>query len=131
MIVFDYPENPSISYIKRVIALPNDRISFQNGDVYLNGQKLQTENLNQSKENGVQLFKEINHQQSYLIYRNPEKVVDYPFMDRCLSTHLGYECTVPENSVFVLGDHREQSADSRFWGYVPAQNILGKIIWKF
>ena len=131
VIVFDYPVNPSIGYIFRVVALPNDRIAFQNGDVILNGQKLKTEVVNQTNQSGIQLVKESNQASEYLIQRTPERVVDYPFMQQCAKTDLGYECTVPKDSVFIMGDNREQSADSRFWGYVPAQNILGKSVWQF
>lgn len=131
VIVFDYPENPSISYIKRVVGLPNDRVAFQNGEVWLNGKRL---NVVQqvSYQNDMKLYMESNGDQHYLVQRNPAQILgEYPFMQSCVETSLGYECTVPEYSVFVLGDNREQSADSRFWGYVPVQNILGKVIWSF
>lgn len=131
VIVFAYPMEPSISYIKRVVALPNDRISFVEGRVMINGQALLLESVSTPTSSPeYSLYKENNAGHSYLIQRDLGRVVsDYPFMQNCEKNQENHECTVPEDAVFVLGDHREESSDSRYWGYVNSTQILGKVIW--
>ena len=137
VIVFEYPHDPSMTYIKRVIALPGDRISFDHGNVVLNGTHLNLIEVQDSKRfnkgNVYQHFVENNDQNQYEIirtiaYREP----DYLFMQSCAkNTKLEEECMVPSDAVFVLGDHRDQSADSRYWGFVPSENIKGTVIASF
>jgi signal peptidase I len=99
-VVFWYPQDPSKSYIKRVIGTPGDRIRVEGGQVYVNGQAL--------AENYV-----------------PSENRDYS------SWRDGQEQVVPDGKYFVLGDHRNQSSDSRMWGYVPRENIYGKAVFVY
>jgi len=99
-VVFWYPQDPSKSYIKRVIGTPGDRIRVEGGQVYVNGQAL--------AENYV-----------------PSENRDYT------SWRDGQEQVVPDGRYFVLGDHRNQSSDSRMWGYVPRENIYGKAVFVY
>jgi signal peptidase I len=99
-VVFWYPQDPSKSYIKRVIGLPGDRVRVEAGQVYVNGEAL--------VENYV------------------------PQENRDESTWRdGHEQVVPAGRYFVLGDHRNQSSDSRMWGYVPRENIYGKAVFVY
>lgn len=100
VIVFQYPKNSKIDYVKRVIGLPNEVISIVDGNLF------------------------VNH-----------AMVNEPYLDasnlvRPYSLNME-EITVPGNSFFVLGDFRDNSNDSRIWGYVPLENLIGKIsyIW--
>jgi signal peptidase I len=99
-VVFWYPQDPSKSYIKRVIGTPGDRVRVDNGQVYVNGQSLA---------------------ESYV----PSENRDYT------SWRDGQEQVVPDGKYFVLGDHRNQSSDSRMWGYVPRENIYGKAVFVY
>jgi signal peptidase I len=99
-VVFWYPQDPSKSYIKRVIGTPGDRVRVDSGQVYVNGQAL--------AENYV-----------------PSENRDYT------SWRDGQEQVVPDGEYFVLGDHRNQSSDSRMWGYVPRKNIYGKAVFVY
>jgi len=92
VIVFKYPHNPKVDYIKRVIALEGETVQLINGKVYINGQPL-----------------EENHKM-------------YPSYD-----NFG-PVTVPKGNLFVLGDNRGNSEDSRYFGFVPVQNVLGKAL---
>jgi signal peptidase I len=96
-VVFWYPQDPTKSYIKRVIGVPGDRVRVDGGQVYVNGSVLVEE------------------------YVPPENRDSSSWRD-------GDEQVVPEGRYFVLGDHRNQSSDSRMWGYVPRDNIYGKAV---
>ncbi|MHB1946756.1 MAG: signal peptidase I [Gammaproteobacteria bacterium] len=127
IIVFRWPPNPSVDFIKRVIGIPGDRISYVDKVLYVNGQKVSQTSLkdaidgddsgntwtvNQKQED----FFGIKHD----IYQNPQAAND-DFND----------LIVPKDMYFVMGDNRDNSADSRFWGFVPEENIVGKanLIW--
>lgn len=100
VVVFLYPEDPSIKYLKRVIGLPNDVIKLSDGKVYVNGLE-----------------------------------VDEPYVDESnnqrLSQQKSLQYQVPADAYFVLGDNRDNSRDSRYWGFVPEANLYGSVelIW--
>lgn len=129
IIFFQYPENPNIIYIKRVVALPNDRVAFIHGNMVLNGKIVPVSVASNTVEaSNIQVFQEHNTDQNYTIYRQAHVTqTQYPFMNTCPKTDLGHECIVPKNQLFVLGDNREESSDSRYWGYVPATHIVGTL----
>lgn len=129
VIFFQYPENRDILYVKRVIALPHDQVMMINGDVVVNGERLAlTAQPSTAALAHINIFLEKNEAQSYLIYRQPDATrQQYPFLEQCQSMAEGKACTVPENHVFVLGDNREESSDSRYWGFVPTDHIVGTL----
>lgn len=131
IIVFDYPLNPSISYIKRVAALPGDTISFYNGKLILNHKVI--ENIKVASMSNIYetYYLESFGADKYLIRTLNDAHLEsmQTFMNSCPLVKQNHVCTVPANSLFVLGDNRDQSADSRYWGYVPTKNISGKVIW--
>lgn len=98
VIVFRAPPDPERDYFKRVIGLPGDKIMLKNGNVYLNDKILSE------------------------TYSNGTKTYESNFLKNEV------EITVPSNNYFVLGDNRVYSSDSRDWGFVPSQNIIGKFI---
>lgn len=102
VIVFKAPTNPDYDYIKRVIGLPGDKVMIKNRQVYINGN----------------LFEEV-----YL----PEGTITTG------GTYLpeGKEITVPAGSLFVLGDNRSGSSDSRSWGFVKESEIIGKVFLRY
>lgn len=127
IMVFRWPPNPSYNFIKRVIGLPGDHIRYIDKELYINGEKVpqvflknsmaQEENGNywQASEQTENLLG-VSHQ----IFVNPQK-----------ESHNFEDIIVPEGMYFVMGDNRDDSADSRFWGFVPDKNIVGKamIVW--
>lgn len=140
--VFRYPPNPRITYIKRIIGLPGDRISYNRGVISLNGQPLPREavqlpSFDPAYEN---LYREQIGTHNHLI-RELAGYRDQPIGDitgmradflQAVSPVArdtqGHEWSVqvPAGHYFVLGDNRDQSADSRFWGFVPDENLSGK-----
>ena len=118
IIVFKYPVNPSQHFVKRVIGVPGDRIRLLNKQVFING-KPQWEYY-AIHHPGVETFRD-NFPQTI---RVPEHIEARWWM-QLVRLHAG-EVVVPANSYFVLGDNRDDSLDSRFWGFVPKENIIGR-----
>ncbi|WP_027186309.1 signal peptidase I [Desulfovibrio inopinatus] len=98
IIVFEFPEDPSKDFIKRVIGLPGDTLEIRNKDVYRNGEKLV---------------------EPYVQHTDPNMVGRRDNMA---------QITVPEGKYFVMGDNRDESYDSRFWGFVDREKIKGKAL---
>ena len=127
IIVFRWPPNPSVNFIKRVIGVPGDHISYINKEVFLNGQKLPQQFLQNSMaqdENGEE-WPALEKEENLLGLKH--KI----FIDPAKTSHDYKDIVVPEGMYFVMGDNRDDSADSRFWGFVPDKNIVGKavLIW--
>jgi len=122
IVVFRYPNNRKVFYIKRVVGLPGDRLVYENHQLTVNDQIWPQEKIASSDVEGsdVELFRENNFVRSYLVRHlkgfNPSERT---------------EIDVPEKKYFVMGDNRDQSADSRVWGFVPEEHLIGRawVIW--
>lgn len=141
VMVFKFPEDPSLDYIKRVVGVPGDKITYKNKKLTVNGEAvsyealpdyLDEEHLSYSKQfseklSGVE-HKIINDQRAPAYVSGPH---DYPLRENCNYDAEGFSCTVPAGQYFMLGDNRDNSLDSRYWGFVPDKNIVGKafFIW--
>ena len=117
VMVFRFPEEPSVNFIKRVIGLPGDRIRYEDKQLYVNGEPVPKELTDASPRQapGEQRFQEHLARRAHAIYNNPR---DPGPQVR--------EVIVPERHYFVMGDNRDHSNDSRYWGFVPEENIVGK-----
>jgi len=120
IIVFDYPRDPSIKYVKRVIGLPGDEVKIVGGELYVNRVLVKAHRTSEPStvEDGwgvvayLETLGEVKHQ----IHRaQPTMFLNYG------------PVTVPEKSYFVMGDNRDRSSDSRVWGFVPEDAIVGKM----
>ncbi|HZW12755.1 MAG TPA: signal peptidase I [Noviherbaspirillum sp.] len=136
VMVFKYPKDPSLDYIKRVIGVPGDKIVFKNKRLTINGKAasyeplpdyLDEEHLTYSKQY-VESFGSVSHKilnderaPSYI--QNPDP---FPNHELCSYNAEGFSCTVPSGHYFMMGDNRDNSLDSRYWGFVPDKNIVGK-----
>jgi len=130
VIVFRYPNYEhsvgysGVDFIKRVVALPGDTISYEKDHLTVNGEAIEYRKI--GSYNGVDSGKKMSG------YRHVKELIDKANHDILLHP-LGHsrelsKTTVPENHYFVMGDNRAHSSDSRFWGYVPEDFILGKAI---
>ncbi|AVV33368.1 signal peptidase I [Cobetia sp. cqz5-12] len=119
VMVFRFPEDPSTNFIKRVVGLPGDTIRYEGKQLYVNGEAIdKTLNArNSSEQSGEDLLDETLGKHAHQIYNNPQD--PGPQMR---------EIRVPEGMYFVMGDNRDHSNDSRYWGFVPEENIVGKAV---
>lgn len=121
VMVFKFPENNKINYIKRVVGLPGDRIRYQNKQLFVNGEPM-AQTLVAELPPGrpqIQLMQERLGEVEHAIYKN--KVADVG----------AGEWVVPQGHYFLMGDNRDNSNDSRFWGFVSDELVVGKavVVW--
>ena len=126
IIVFRFPKDPSIDYIKRVIGEPGDKIAYRNKVLYINGVEAKQEMISEFMENGIGKTIVGGYQRLETLSGVVHKLEINPEIS---SSEL--EFTVPTGQFFVMGDNRDNSNDSRVWGTVPEENLVGKafLVW--
>ncbi|AYZ67762.1 signal peptidase I [Burkholderia multivorans] len=141
VVVFRYPKDESVDYIKRVIGLPGDTVAYQDKQLTINGKPVPEAPLadyfDEERQNYAKQFEESLGGRKNAILNNPAVppfvmgAYDYPYRDNCTYNSRGVICKVPAGHYFMMGDNRDNSADSRYWGFVPDQNIVGRafFIW--
>ena len=121
VLVFRFPHDPALRYIKRVIGIPGDQITLQNDILYLNGEQLPRSAMEHSAVETLQVLVETLGDKSYTIAQELQ------------SPTREYQARweVPQGHYFVMGDNRDNSNDSRFWGFVPQSHIVGRafLVW--
>ena len=126
VVVFRYPRDPATDYIKRVVGLPGDRVAYYDKQLYINGRPVAKEPLGTYEGEGsgigftgTRLYLEHLDGVDHQILIDPDK------------RSVEGEIVVPEGYYFVMGDNRDNSNDSRYWGPVPEGNLVGKafLIW--
>lgn len=125
IITFRPPFDPSINYIKRVIGVPGDRISYIDKELTINGEKIPQTLINDKstadnqagdKTDVVEKSENLLGIKHSIFLRNDKAAEDFQ------------DVVVPEGHYFVMGDNRDDSLDSRYWGFVPEENIVGQAI---
>ena len=152
VVVFNYPENTKINYVKRAIGVPGDLIEYKNKVLSINGKVVEdhpvgplsyTENTRQYGQITIatEAYRETINGHSFDILKMPEQPsflpqgvrAEFPFRSNCEYAEDGswFRCNVPEGHYFMMGDNRDNSEDSRYWGFVSDQLIVGKafFIW--
>ncbi|SAK90869.1 signal peptidase I [Caballeronia pedi] len=141
VVVFRYPKDESVDYIKRVIGLPGDTVAYEDKKLTINGKPVPETPLpdyfDDERIGYAKQFEEDLDGRKNAILNNPQVppfVVgadDFPFRDNCNYNAQGVTCKVPPGNYFMMGDNRDNSADSRYWGFVPDKNIVGRafFIW--
>lgn len=141
VMVFHYPENPTVNYIKRVVGVPGDLIEYRGKQLFINGvaQEQKHDGEYNYMEDDPPTFVHTEqysenlsgHAHSVLI--NPERptvalegVGNFSHRENCSYTETSVRCTVPAGNYFMMGDNRDNSRDSRYWGFVPDKLIVGK-----
>ena len=141
VMVFRYPEDPSLDYIKRVTGVPGDTVAYVNKKLFVNGQEVPRtalpDYLHQERISYSKRFEENLGGVPHSILIDDDAPAGVPFVrpfphrENCQYSNEGVTCKVPEGHYYLMGDNRDNSADSRVWGFVPDANIVGKafFIW--
>jgi signal peptidase I len=140
VMVFRYPKDTSVDYIKRVVGIPGDEVSFRSQRLYVNGVEAPIEQApppgfydedlrlyfpEYTEKFGDQSHNILLNLGAQPFYGPPDKI-EFPFRDNCHYSAEGLTCKVPPGNYFMMGDNRDNSQDSRWWGFVPDENIVGK-----
>ncbi|HLO63616.1 MAG TPA: signal peptidase I [Azonexus sp.] len=141
VMVFRYPEDPSLDYIKRVVGLPGDTVAYQNKKLTINGVAAPTHKVSdylhpERLYYSEQFQEKLGNVDHYTLNDAdaPAFIPDaarFPYRENCTYNAAGVICKVPDGHYFMMGDNRDNSRDSRAWGFVPEENIVGKafFIW--
>ncbi|HWP12961.1 MAG TPA: signal peptidase I [Ramlibacter sp.] len=141
VMVFRYPPKPSLDYIKRVVGVPGDEVAYLNKNLTVNGQPVPKKSLPDFFDEDAMLyfkqFEEVLGDKRHRVLNDDNRpafipgVEDFQFKQNCRYSVEGVVCKVPEGHFFMMGDNRDNSLDSRYWGFVPDRNIVGKafFIW--
>lgn len=147
VMVFRYPEDPGLDYIKRVVGVPGDTVEYRDKRLTINGRTVPTQQngtysyvgnglnyvtamVNDERLNGTGHAMMVEPGKPDFF---PPQVMDFPYRENCSynGDGVGFKCTVPAGQYFMMGDNRDASNDSRYWGFVPDRNIVGRafFIW--
>jgi signal peptidase I len=141
VVVFRYPKDPSLDYIKRVVGVGGDVVEYRNKKLIVNGvvqPMKQLEKYYDSNNFSYSLhFRETLGHRSHAILNDADSpayvmgVQDFPNRGSCKYDVNGFRCVVPSGQYFVMGDNRDNSSDSRIWGFVDDRQIVGKafLVW--
>jgi signal peptidase I len=139
VMVFKYPKDMSQDYIKRVIGVPGDKITYENKRLTVNGVAVQYEGMDDylDDERPVyhkQYLEKLANAPHRILNMDGQRTInlgaveEFPHHENCTYSYDKFTCIVPEGNYFMMGDNRDNSADSRYWGFVPDQNIVGKAV---
>jgi signal peptidase I len=145
VMVFRYPQDPTLDYIKRVIGVPGDTVRYVDKQISINGQPVSYAPLGTyNYERGGLDFvtarvsdERLGDRHTVMVEPDvppvfPQQVLEsFPYRENCTYNERGFTCKVPAGHYFMMGDNRDASNDSRYWGFVPDENIVGKafFIW--
>lgn len=141
VMVFRFPPKPSQDYIKRVVGVPGDEVAYLNKKLSINGKAVATAALPEFfDEDSMRYFKQFEEtlgERKHRLLNDDDRPAfipgaeDFPSRSNCRYSIEGVVCKVPDGHYFMMGDNRDNSLDSRYWGFVPDRNIVGKafLIW--
>jgi signal peptidase I len=137
VMVFKYPKDMSLDYIKRVVGVPGDKVTYKNKRLTINGEEVTYATLPDfsNRDRNLSIYKQYSEDLTgvaHSVLNDDTRPADvrypdqFPYRDNCTYDDLGFTCVVPAGHYFMMGDNRDNSLDSRFWGFVPDENIVGK-----
>jgi signal peptidase I len=137
VMVFKYPKDMTQDYIKRVIGVPGDTITYDNKRLSVNGKPVEYTAMDdyledEGLEYRQQFTEKLPNAQHRILNSKNRRTIDlaavdnFPNREACVYSYEKFTCIVPEGNYFMMGDNRDNSLDSRYWGFVPNKNIVGK-----
>ena len=136
VMVFRYPPKPSLDYIKRVVGVPGDEVAYLNKQLTINGQPVSkaavADFFDEDAMAYFKQFEEVLGGKRHRLLNDDARpafipgVGNFPMKQNCRYSVEGVVCKVPAGHYFMMGDNRDNSLDSRYWGFVPDKNIVGK-----
>ncbi|MEY4910968.1 MAG: hypothetical protein RL761_631 [Pseudomonadota bacterium] len=136
VMVFRYPPRPSQDYIKRVVGIPGDEVAYLNKKLTINGKPLSKTSMPDFFDDDAmhysKQFEEVLGDKTHRLLNEEMQPAfvsgasDFEFKQNCNYSIEGVVCKVPAGHYFMMGDNRDNSLDSRYWGFVPDKNIVGK-----
>ena len=140
VVVFRYPKDTSVDYIKRVVGLPGDEVTWRDQKLSINGKEVAAQALPPPgfyDEDSLRYFPVFTEQLGDVEHRmlvnpqarrpfGPEEAYTFPFRENCRYSAEAVSCKVPAGHYYMMGDNRDNSEDSRYWGFVPDENIVGR-----
>lgn len=141
VVVFKYPMDTQVDYIKRVVGLPGDTVEYRDKVLYVNGVEQKQTGSRDFVDDSTMITLEERDEQlgevNHLIARDGRRPSWVPLKGilrkekSCDYNERGFVCTVPEGHYFMMGDNRDNSEDSRYWGFVPDEDLVGRavLIW--
>ncbi len=124
VVVFSYPQQPQVNYVKRVVALPGDRVEIKNGRLILNGEKLAYSLFADAVDNPNPDEFEIFHEKDGA----SERAVIFEKNELSERKKNYGPVVISPGEIFLLGDNRDTSDDSRYWGAVPMEQVIGQVL---
>lgn len=148
VMVFRFPLDPSLDYIKRVVGVPGDRVEYKDKKLTVNGVPVPQQRIEDFEyvRGGLNYMRAQQYQEmlASTLHRiiilpdePPVRLGDvraFPYHEGCDFSNEGFRCVVPPGHYFMMGDNRDDSNDSRYWGFVSEDNIVGKaffVWWNF
>ena len=139
LVAFEFPRDRSVTYVKRLVGLPGDRISYRAKLLSINGTPVPRqkgeEQFDPDSLRVMATAAESIDGVKFTVFLAPQArdflppPQGFPFHDRCVRDKEALTCDVPAGHYFVMGDNRDNSSDSRYWGFVPADHIIGKVVY--
>lgn len=141
VMVFRYPKDTSLDFIKRVVGIPGDIVRYENKRLSINGKALAYQTLpdylDDERLTYAQQYTETLGKEPHRLLNDADRFMpptafeSVPLSEYCTHTAQSLECRVPPGHYFMMGDNRDNSSDSRVWGFVPEENIVGRafFIW--
>jgi len=125
VVVFRYPVDPGVNFIKRAVGLPGDTITYRDKEIFVNGERVEQTAAGRFESSDVKCS---TPAADALLFDEQIGDVDHNILLHERSRSRNGQWVVPEGHYFMMGDNRDRSNDSREWGYVPEENLLGRAV---